>query len=98
MSIKYILNPYNSYLLIASVQTYFIYHMYTKMNQVEHMRHMMDKIYIEQLNLKNNTTFSFTKDASTNTILSEPPSPNNDDIPSASYFSLGTYLNKKENK
>ena len=98
MSIKYILNPYNSYLLIASVQTYFIYHMYTKMNQVEHMRHMMDKIYIEQLNLKNNTTFSFTKDASTNTILSEPPSPNNDDIPSASYFSLGTYLNKKEKK
>ena len=98
MSIKYILNQYNSYLLIASVQTYFIYHMYTKMNQVEHIRHMMDKIYTEQLNLKNNTTFSFTKDASTNTILSEPPSPNNDDIPSASYFSLGTYLNKKENK
>ena len=92
-----IYSPY-SYCLVASFQTYFIYHMYIKMSQVEHMRFMVDKIYKEQINLKNNTTFSFTKDASTNTIISEPPSPNNDDIPSASFFSLGAYLNQKKEK
>ena len=79
------------------------------MNQVDHMRYMMDKMYTEQLNLKSNLKFIFTKDASTNTIhtniddcdikVNFPTSPpSNNEIPATSFFSLGNYLNKKENK
>ena len=75
--------------------------MYTKMNQVDHIRYMMDKMYTEQLNLKSNLKFTLTKDASTNTpndndFPTSPPS--NNEIPATSFFSLGNYLNKKENK
>jgi hypothetical protein len=109
MNLKSILNNPTPYLLVASIQTYFIYHIYTKMFQVEQMRHMMDKIYTEQLNLKSNPNFSLSRDVSTNTLLtdtdepdvevSKPPSPQNkDDIPPNSFFSLGNYLNKKEDK
>ena len=96
-----IINRASSYLLIASFQTYIIYHMYTKMNQVEHMRHMMDKMYTEQLNLKSNLKFTLTKDASTNTPNENdfPPSPpSNNEIPATSFFSLGNYLNQKKEK
>ena len=80
------------------------------MCQVDQMRHMIDKMYTEQLNLKSNLKFTFTKDASTNTIhtniddcdikVNFPNTTPNivDQIPATSFFSLGNYLNKKENK
>ena len=58
MIFKYIVSYQTPYLLVASFQTYLIYHIYIKMNQVEHMRHMMDKMYTEQLNLKSNLKFN----------------------------------------
>ena len=69
------------------------------MNQVDQMRHMMDKIYTEQLNLKSNPKFTLTRDVSTNTIINTELQqlPNSGDIPSSSFFSLGNYLNKYEN-
>lgn len=102
--IKSFINKPAHYLLVASFQTYLIYHIYTKMSQVDQMRHMMDKIYTEQLNLKSNPKFTQTRDISTNTltdieIISPPPSPpNKDDIPQNSFFSLGSYLNQKKEK
>jgi hypothetical protein len=100
MIFKYILNNPTPYLLVASVQTYFIYYMYTKMNQVDQIRYMMDKIYTEQLNLKSNPKFTLTRDVSTNTIINtEVPSspPHKGEIHPSSFFSLGNYLNKYEN-
>ena len=94
-----IINRASSYLLIVSIQTYFIYHIYIKMNQVEHIRHMMDKIYTEQLNLKSNPKFTLTRDVSTNTIKNtEVPSspPHKGEIHPSSFFSLGNYLSNKE--
>ncbi len=101
MNFKSFINNPAPYILVASFQTYFIYHMYTKMNQVEHIRHMMDKMYTEQLNLKSNLKFTLTKDASTNTPNDNdfPPSPpSNNEIPATSFFSLGNYLNQKKEK
>ena len=101
MKFKWLINETTYYFLVASFQTYFIYYMYTKMNQVDHIRYMMDKMYTEQLNLKSNLKFTLTKDASTNTpndndFPTSPPS--NNEIPAMSYFSLGYYLNQKKEK
>ena len=101
MIFKYIVSYQTPYLLVASFQTYLIYHIYIKMNQVEHMRHMMDKMYTEQLNLKSNLKFTLTKDASTNTPNDndfQPSLPYNNEIPATSFFSLGNYLNQKKEK
>ena len=75
------------------------------MSQVDQMRHMMDKIYTEQLNLKSNPKFSLSRDISTSTltdseIISPPSSPPNKEveIPPNSFFSLGAYLNKIKEK
>ena len=101
--IKSIINNPAPYFLVASFQTYLIYHIYTKMSQVDQIRHMMDKIYTEQLNLKSNPNFSLSRDVSTSTltdteIISPPSPPNKDDIPPNSFFSLGSYLNQKKEK
>ena len=91
MNFKSIINNPTPYFLVASFQTYLIYHIYTKMCQVDQMRHMMDKIYTEQLNLKSNPNFSLLRDVSTNTLLTDTdelclkninlPSPTNKDEP-----------------
>ena len=109
MNFKSIINNPTPYFLVASFQTYLIYHIYTKMCQVDQMRHMMDKIYTEQLNLKSNPKFTLSHDVSTNTLqtdinnsiveVTHSTSPqNNDEIPHTSFFSLGNYLNNYEKK